>query len=99
MIASLPPLLGRGRVVRVAAQPILDDVVIELLGPEHPCKALAHNVPRVCGKILRNHRCVEIIGLTLPECERFVEGGKRVRSLEVRVGESHPYYNRLSRTE
>jgi len=73
--------------------------MIELLGPEHPRKTLAHDVLRVCGEILRNDRCVKFFRLTPPERERFVEGVKCVRSFEVRVGKSHPYYSRLTRTE
>src|ERR1700726_1675583 len=96
MIASLPSLLGWAWVVRVASQPILDDVMIELLGPEHPRKALAHDVLRVCGEILRNDRRVKFFRLTPPERECFVEGVKRVLSFEVRVGKPHPYYNRLT---
>src|ERR1700730_9166743 len=99
MITPFPSLLGWTWVVRVASQPILDDVMIELLGPEHPRKALAHDVLGVSGEILRNDRCVKFFRLAPPERERFVEGGKRVLSFEVRVGKSHPYYNRLTRTE
>src|SRR6202008_3759081 len=69
------------------------------LRPTHPRKTLAHDVLRVCREILRNDRCVKFIRLAPPERERFVEGVKRVRSFEVRVGKSHPYYNRLTRTE
>jgi hypothetical protein len=99
MVAPFPSLLGWAWVIRVASQPIRDDVMIELLGPEHPRKTLAHYVLGVCGKIPRNDRCVKFIGLTSPERERFVEAGKRARSFEVRVGKSHPYYNCLSRIE
>src|ERR1700722_7511522 len=99
MIAPLPALLGRARVVRVAAQPILDDVMIELLRPEHSRKTLTHYVLRVCREIPRNDRCVKFIGLASPERECCVEVVKRVRSSEVRVGKSHPYHDRLTRTE
>src|ERR1700758_3260187 len=99
MIAPSPPLLGWAWVVRVASQPILDDVMIELLGPEHSRKALAHDVLRVCGEILRNDSRVKFVCLTPPERECFVEGVERVLSFEVRVGQSHPYYNRFTRIE
>ena len=38
---------GWGRVARISLQPILDDVVIELLRPQHAGEALAHYVLRV----------------------------------------------------
>src|SRR5579862_4408477 len=74
MIAPFPSLPGWGRVVWIASQPVSDDVVIELLGPEHSRKTLPHDVLRVCGEILRNDRCVKFIGLTPPQRELFIEG-------------------------
>ncbi len=89
MIAPLPSLLGCGWVVRVASQPILDDVVIELLRPEHSRKTLAHYVLGICGKIPRNDRCVKIhrphVAGARTFCRRRRTG---VRSFEARVGKS-----------
>ena len=76
MVAALAALRRRWRIAGIAFQPILDDVVIELLGPQHSGKALAHDVLRIWREILRDDRRVEFVSFALAEREDLVEVGK-----------------------
>ncbi len=98
VIAAFRALRGRGRIARIALQPVLDHVVIELLGPQHAGKALAHDVLRVRRKILRNDRRVELVGFALAESKRLVEAGKGVLAFEVGVGQAQAHDDGLART-
>ena len=73
MIAAVATLRRRRRIAGIAFQPFLDYVVIELLRPQHPGKALAHDVLRIGGEILRESRCVEFVGFALALREDPVE--------------------------
>src|SRR5712692_7043845 len=96
MVTAVPALLRRGRVGPVTLQPVLDDVVIELLGPQHARKALAHNILCIRGKVLRNDGGVKLIGFALTQRESLVETDKRILAFEVRVRKAHPDYYRFS---
>ena len=47
LIAAVETFLRRRRCFRVAFQPTLDDVMIELFRPEHARESLAHNIARI----------------------------------------------------
>ena len=47
VVAALGAFLRWGRIAWVAFQPVFDDVVIELLGPQHSGKALTHDILRI----------------------------------------------------
>ena len=88
MVAALATLRGRGRIARIAFEPIFDDVVIELLGPQHAGKTLSHDVLCIWREVLRNHCGVELVSFVLAEREGFVEAGKGVFALEIRIGKA-----------
>src|SRR6266704_2208352 len=96
MVTALPALLRRGRVARVTLQPVLDYVVVKLLGPQHAGETLAHNILCIRGKVLRNEGGVKLIGFALTQRESLVETGKRILAFEVRVRKAHPDYYRFS---
>ena len=99
VIATLVPLLGRRRVAGIALQPVLDDVVIELLGPEHSGKALAHHVLLVGRQVLRNDGRVKFVGLNPTQPQDPFEVVKCAFSVEVAFSESQADDDRLSRTD
>ena len=55
--------LGRRRAGRVAVEPALDVVVVELLRPEHPGEGLAQDERLVGGSSGRRQLGVELVGL------------------------------------
>ena len=57
---TLSRRLGRGR---ITIQPLLDYVVIELFGPKHAGESLAHDEPRIVGKMFGNDGLIELISL------------------------------------
>ena len=71
----------------IALQPVFDHVVIKLLGPQHAGEGLAHHVPCVRGKILRDHGGIEFIRFTLTLREYVVETDKRILAGKVGVGQ------------
>ncbi len=65
--------VGRLRLRRVAAKPVPDHVVVELLRPEHPRERLALDVSLVLREALRRDRPVELVGLAPARREDLVE--------------------------
>ena len=63
VIAAVAALRRRRRIARIAFEPLLHHVVIELLGPQHAGKALAHDILRVRRKVLRDDGGVKFVGL------------------------------------
>src|SRR5712692_11328762 len=98
VVAAFQALPGWGRIARVTLQPVLDDVVIELLRPQHAGKALAHDILGIRRENLRNYGCVELIRFALAQCESPVEAVKRALPLKVGVREPQPGYYRFART-
>ncbi len=98
VVATLPALWGWRRIAKIALQPILNYVVIELLGPQHTGEALTHDVLRVRGKVLRYHRCVELVGFAPAESKRLIEAGKGVLAFEIGVSQAQADHDRLART-
>src|SRR6266403_4216350 len=88
VIPSLPALLGWGRMACVPLQPLLNYVMIKLLGPEHARKALAHHILRIRRQILGNHVCVELLRLMLAPRDDPVKIVKR--RFEPELGISKP---------
>ena len=70
--AVLPPW-RRGRLARVAFEPVLDHVMVVLLGPQQPGQRLPHHVLRIGRKSGRHHRRVKLVGLALPGREDLIE--------------------------
>ncbi len=72
-VASMEPFSGRFGPSRVALQPSIDVVMIELLAPEEAGKRLPLDAPRFFGEIRRREFVVELVGLLNPLSERGVE--------------------------
>ena len=71
----------RRRLTGIAFEPVLHDVVVELLGPQQPRGSLPHDIARVAGDVWRDRRRRR----TRPPrwrrcCERVVEARRRRRS-------------------
>src|ERR1700730_743893 len=98
VVASLPPFFRRGRISQISLQPISDDVVVELLGPQHASKTLAHHVPRIGREVLRNDGGVELISFTLAKREGPVEAFEGTLAFESGVRKAHTNYNSFSRS-
>jgi hypothetical protein len=75
-VASARPLRRRQRLRRIAVEPTLHDVVVELLRPQQAGQALAHHRARVRAEVRRDHGGVELVGFTLSRRERGVEVGE-----------------------
>src|SRR5690349_16288487 len=73
VIATAHTLRRRLRCCRITIQPLLDDVVIELFGPEHACECLTHNKPRVSREVFGNYAAVKLIGFAKSIGEGFIE--------------------------
>jgi len=73
---------GADRAAGITLQPIPNHVVIELLGPEHSSKALAHHVLCVRREILRNDGAIELVCFKSAEREGLVEAVERVLPLK-----------------
>src|SRR5437879_10284192 len=99
MISTFVPLLGWRRVAWIALQPVVDDVVIELLGPEHSGKALAHHILLIGQQVLRYDGRVKLVRLKPAQAEDPVEIVKCAFSVEVAFSESQADDDRLSRTD
>ena len=84
----MEPLSGRFGPGRVALQPPIGVVMVELLAPEEPGKRLPLDAPRVFGEIGRREFVVEFVGLLNPLLERRVEGLAREALVAVFVRQS-----------
>src|ERR1019366_7267424 len=73
VIASLPTFRRRGRLSRISIQPICNYVMVILLGPEHPRKALAGDPLGVCRELVWQHDIVELISLFFALGEQSIE--------------------------
>ena len=65
-VAALEPRGRRARLGRVAVEPALDVVVVELLAPQHSGEGLTHHVRLVVGHAGRRQLGVELVGLRAP---------------------------------
>src|SRR6266849_9325449 len=99
VIAAVLAFLWGRRIARIALQPVLNYIVVKLLGPQHPGETLAHDVLGIRREVLWNDCRVELVGLALAERERFVEVGKSVLAFEVEVGEPQPDNYGLASTD
>src|SRR5260370_34531596 len=88
VVASLLALRRRDRAAGITLQPIPNRVVIELLGPEHSSKALAHHVLCVTREILRNDGPIELVCFKSADREGPLQPVGR--ALPVNVGSRQP---------
>src|SRR5215467_2493839 len=65
VIAPMPASFRGRRLSGIAIEPVANDVVIKLLGPEHPRERLAHDVLCVGREVLGYHGSVEFVCLAL----------------------------------
>src|SRR5260370_7708471 len=89
VVASLLALRRRDRAAGITLQPIPNHVVIELLGPEHSSKALAHHVLCVRREILRNDGAIDLVCFKSAARDGLVEASPRVLSLNLRAPITH----------
>ena len=68
------------RLGRVAVQPALHVVAVELLAPDHPGEGLAGHEPRVVVHVGRDHLAVELVRLRAALREHLVELGAERRA-------------------
>jgi hypothetical protein len=72
----IPPLKAfsrRFRCGRITIQPLFDNVMIELFGPEHAGECLAHDQLRILGQIFGNDGLIELICLVDATAEDLLE--------------------------
>ena len=74
-VAPSPSPCRRGRLGRVAVEPVLHDVVVELLRPEHAGEGLTHDPALLRGACGRDERVVELVGFSSPRPEDLLEVG------------------------
>src|SRR4051794_34164317 len=74
MIAAAPAQWRRRRLIRIALQPIGDDVMIELLRPQHPGERLPHYVAAVGRKVLWYHLLIEFVSFMNPIVKDSING-------------------------
>ena len=72
-VATAPARWRRRGLCRVAVEPLLDDVVVELLRPQKPRERLSHDALRVFAQVFGDDRRVELVGLAPPHVERALE--------------------------
>ena len=77
---------GGSGAVGVALQPVVDDVVVELLAPEEPGVSLPGDAALVLRGARRHAVGVEVVGLPDSSRERAVELSVQVRPREVVLG-------------
>ena len=84
VVHVVPVVVARGglprrleRVGPALLQPLVDVVVVELLGPEHPRQGLPHHVGRVGVQRGRDDGGVELVRLGPPRLEDLVEARRR----------------------
>src|SRR5437016_13136761 len=90
-VASMEPLPGRFGPSRVAFQPPIGVVMVELLAPEEAGKCLPLHEPRVFGEIGWRAFVVELVGLLNTLRERGVEGLARETFLVIVVRQAKRY--------
>ena len=78
-VASVQSLGWRRRLHRIALEPVVNVVVVELLRPEQSREGLPLHEPFVLGELRPLQAVVELVSLALPSGERGVETGKRLR--------------------
>src|SRR5437588_4472219 len=61
VIAALASLSRRRRRLRITVQPLLNDIVIVLLGPKQSAQRLPHYCASIVGKIGRDYGLVKFI--------------------------------------
>src|ERR1051325_636801 len=83
VIAAPHALCRRLRRSRITTQPLLDDVVIELLGPEHAGECLAHDKPRISREVFGNYAVVKLVGFTKSIGEGLVELCESLSTVEL----------------
>src|SRR5215213_6715614 len=88
MIATADTLCRRLRCRRIATQPLLDHVVIELFGPEHSGECLTHDEPRISREGCGNYRFVKLVGFTKSLGEGLVELCESLSTVELLVRQS-----------
>ena len=86
---------GVERVGAVFVQPVVTVEEKELLAPQHARDRLAHHVGRVFAHRRRRDRLVELIGLTTPVLEEFVEMLAKGCALLVQETAGEPQANDL----
>ena len=94
VVHVVPVVVARGglprrleRVGPALLQPLVDVVVVELLGPEHPRQGLPHHVGRVGVQRGRDDGGVELVRLGPPRPEDLVEAAaERPRAVAVALG-------------
>src|SRR5207248_677020 len=72
-VAPVPALRWRRRLIGIAREPVLDDVVVKLLAPKQASVGLPRDALRVGREIRRDARAVEIVGLSLALAENPLE--------------------------
>src|SRR4030095_1057573 len=63
VIATVFTLLRRERIAGITLQPSLNDIVIELLRPQHAPEGLAYDVLCIRSEVRRGNSVVKLIGL------------------------------------
>src|SRR5437667_7523678 len=76
-VAPAPALRGGAWKGWIASQPLLDHIVIKLLGPEEPGKRLTHNVLCVRRENVGDDRGVELVGLLLARAKDLLKVGPK----------------------
>lgn len=77
-VATRLAIRRRRRLGRVAVEPVLDVVVVELLAEDHACEGLAHHGELVVAGFRGPQRRVVCVGLALAIGERLLEVGAEV---------------------
>ena len=96
-VAPVPPRRRRLRPGRVAVEPELDAVMIELLGPEQAGIRLALNAPLIFVQPRGLDGPVELVGLGHPPLDDRVEVAERV--VESGMGEARSHRERSARRD
>src|ERR1043166_3495824 len=97
MVPSVPPFRRRCGLTRIAIQPLLYHVVIELLGPQYSAKTLPHNILGIIGKIVWDDGRIEVIGLSLASGEGLIKWLESSVIFEFRIAKTQTNNNGLPR--
>src|SRR5262252_6907975 len=92
-VAASFPFCGRRRLAGIAFEPILYYIVVELLRPEHPGKALTHDILCIGRQILRNDCAVKLISFILTHTEQLIETIESSfgKAGEINIGKTQAY--------